>query len=153
MHYSFRLYECGYDIDLIKIYNSDNLFPVGRGTPMISPHIKWKHDNDWFVLNYETENKCEYYHRIVSINLREKEWEYFSGHVVDGRTLLPASGYLLIAWDTLSIMNGKPKYNMKYVTMKNVKFVRTVQLNPDKVTELTILLQKSDGRYVVSFSK
>lgn len=119
---------------------------------MISPQIKWKHDKDWFIMIYKAETDCEYFHRIVTINLREKEWEYLTGHVIDGRILLPASACVVIAWDTLAVMKGKPKFNMEYLTVKNPKFLITVQLDEDKTTQLTILLQKSTGQYVVFFS-
>lgn len=117
---------------------------------MISPQIKWKHDKEWFVMGYQPESDCEYYHRMVTVNLREKEWEHLKGHVIDGRILLPAAAYILIAWDTLAAMKGKPKFNMEYITIKNPKFLRTIPLDEDRPTELTILLQKSTGKYTVS---
>lgn len=143
-----KLYEYGYDIDLLKLY-PDVKFPVSRGTPMISSHIKWKHDKEWHVMRYEAESDCEYFHRLVTINLCDKEWEYLNGHVIDGRILLPASAYIVIAWDTLGVMKGRPKLNMEYVTIKNPKFLRALPLHEDKPTELTILIQKSKGLYMV----
>lgn len=144
-----RLYEYGYDVDLLKLYPNVS-FPVSRGTPMISSQIKWKHDKEWNVMRYQAESDCEYFHRLVTINLVDKEWEYLSGHVIDGRVLLPASAYVVIAWDTLGVMKGNPKFNMEYVTIRNPKFLRTIHLNEDKPTELTILIQKSNGHYMVS---
>jgi len=29
-----------------------------------------------------------------------------SGHVIDGRNLLPATGYLTLVWETLGMMKG-----------------------------------------------
>lgn len=33
--------------------------------------------------------------RNINISLKEEELEYIAGHVVDGRNLFPATGYLV----------------------------------------------------------
>lgn len=52
---------------------------------MISPLIKWEHNKDWFVVSYNNRDQmkktCE---RIVAIDVKENEWSYVSGHVIDG---------------------------------------------------------------------
>lgn len=80
----YRLYQYGHDINLSKLY-PEIQFPVGRGTPMLSPLVRWKHDKDWYIIQYEPEDTSEHYQRIVTINVREREWEYLTGHVVDGK--------------------------------------------------------------------
>lgn len=41
-----RMFENGIDMDVSKLYPSVE-FPVSRGTPMISPLIRWEHSEDW----------------------------------------------------------------------------------------------------------
>jgi len=44
--------------------------------------------------------------RYVEISLSDKDYDYMSGHVIDGRNLLPATGYLTLVWETLGMMKG-----------------------------------------------
>ena len=107
-----RIYENGVDIDIAKLYPSV-VFPVSRGTPMISPLIKWEHSEDHFVTRYESKiPKCE---RIITVNISDNDFDFISGHTIDGkfqivqnliltnllflspgRVLFPATGYLYI---------------------------------------------------------
>lgn len=40
------MFENGIDMDVSKLYPAVE-FPVSRGTPMISPLIRWEHSEDW----------------------------------------------------------------------------------------------------------
>lgn len=57
-------------------------FPVSRGTPMISPTIKWDHSEDFFVPQFISHDW--YDKRNVLINVSDKEFEFIQGHVIDG---------------------------------------------------------------------
>lgn len=70
-------------------------FPVSKGTPMISPLIRWEHSEDWYVTSYQMQEKIKSGERTVGITLKDDELEYLSGHVIDGRNLYPATGYLV----------------------------------------------------------
>lgn len=81
----FRIYENGVDIDVAKLYPPVK-YPVSRGTPMISPLIKWDHSEDHFVTRFEARvPKAE---RSFSINIGEQEHEFISGHTIDGEILV-----------------------------------------------------------------
>jgi fatty acid synthase, animal type len=78
-----RIYENGVNIDLGNIYPAIE-FPVSRGTPMISPLIKWDHSEDLFVMKYEAKvSKCQ---KMFNINIAEPEYEYLAGHTIDGNS-------------------------------------------------------------------
>jgi hypothetical protein len=49
---------------------------------MISPLIKWDHSEDHFVTRYEAKiSKSE---RTFAVNIGEHEYEFVSGHTIDG---------------------------------------------------------------------
>lgn len=57
-------------------------FPVSCGTPMISPLVKWEHSENWHVTNFG--NQISSGQRSTKVSLSYKEFEYFSGHNIDG---------------------------------------------------------------------
>lgn len=63
-------------------------FPVSRGTPMISPSVKWDHAEDWFVTNFGSHMVEKSAERKVKISLTDPEFEFVSGHCIDGRFTL-----------------------------------------------------------------
>lgn len=94
MH-SYRLYTLGVNpqIGLHKIYPAVS-FPVGKGTPMISPLIEWDHDNDYFVTKHFLDVK-KAAEQTITVSMNNPEWEFISGHVIDGRILFPGVGYIV----------------------------------------------------------
>ena len=59
-------------------------FPVSRGTPMISPLIKWDHKEDWFVTKMDATKANLSGERKVKIALSDQEYDYIVGHTIDG---------------------------------------------------------------------
>lgn len=82
-----KLYLLGCNPRLEFIY-PDIQFPVSRGTPMISPLIKWDHSSDWYVTKFETQEKIKSGERTVTVLLSDEEMEYVAGHVIDGNVLI-----------------------------------------------------------------
>lgn len=70
-------------MNMAKIYPAIE-FPVSRGTPMISPNIKWDHSEDWFVVKFES--KISRSEKIVTVNTGDPEYEFVSGHLIDGKS-------------------------------------------------------------------
>lgn len=58
-------------------------FPVSRGTPMISPLIKWDHSEDFFVARYES-NAAMKSERLYTVNISDQEFDFIPGHLIDG---------------------------------------------------------------------
>ena len=59
-------------------------FPVSRGTPMISPNIKWDHSEDWCVPSFDPLMNEKSSERKVEISLSEPDFEFIAGHFIDG---------------------------------------------------------------------
>lgn len=71
-------------MDLSKLYPPIQ-FPVSRGTPMISPLIKWNHEENHFVPHFDSYNTFE--RRNITINISDKNFEFLQGHIIDGKLI------------------------------------------------------------------
>jgi len=83
--------------------------------------------------------------RIVNINLKDDTYEYMCNHVINGRTLLPATGYLVLVWETFSMLMNKFFCNISIV-FEDVKFLRPTYLRQQDIIELIIMIQR--GKYL-----
>nr|AAC50259.1 encodes region of fatty acid synthase activity; FAS; multifunctional protein [Homo sapiens] len=79
--------------------------PAPRGTPLISPLIKWDHSLAWDAPaaedfpNGSGSPSATIYTCTPS---SESPDRYLVDHTIDGRVLFPATGYLSIVWKTLA---------------------------------------------------
>lgn len=77
-----RIFQHGVDMDVNKMYPTIS-FPVSRGTPMISPFIRWNHSDDYEVPIYDPfvrSNK-----RNITINLRDSKYSFMQGHKIHSK--------------------------------------------------------------------
>ncbi|XP_046832934.1 fatty acid synthase-like isoform X1 [Vespa crabro] len=142
-----KLYNSGIQLDLTKLYPHVE-YPVSRGTPMISPLIRWKHSNDWFVADYKRQERIDSGERIFEISIDYEEFQYVSGHVVDGRNLFPATGYLCLVWETFGMMIGQ-LYTELSVVIENIKFNRATTMPKKGKIEMIVMIQKGSGNFEV----
>ncbi|XP_074097576.1 fatty acid synthase [Cotesia typhae] len=142
-----KIYDIGYLPQIANLY-PDIKFPVSRGTPMISPLIKWEHSDDWYVTSYRMQEKITSGERTVEVTLSDEDYEYMSGHVIDGRNLLPATGYLALVWETIGMMKGE-LYTEVSVIFDDVKFLRATTIPKEGIVEITLMIQKGTGRFEV----
>uniref|UniRef100_A0A1B0G5K6 Uncharacterized protein n=1 Tax=Glossina morsitans morsitans TaxID=37546 RepID=A0A1B0G5K6_GLOMM len=126
-------------------------FPVSRGTAGISSLIRWDHSEDWFVIKYEnmkTKSKGE---RSYTVNLDSDE-EFLSGHVIDGKVLIPAICYLRYVWETFSLMYHGPSYMEVPVEFEEVKFLRATSISPNDSVELNVMIHYGTGNFEITES-
>jgi len=62
-------------------------------------------------------------------------------HVIDGRNLLPATGYLTLVWQTIGMMKRKIHTTIPII-FKDVNFIRAVHLLKNDAVQLRIAIQK-----------
>nr|XP_050845856.1 fatty acid synthase-like isoform X1 [Vespula vulgaris] len=148
-----KLYNAGLQFDLSKLHPFV-AYPVSRGTPMISPLIRiyimfrWEHSYDWFITNFKMHEKFMSGERMVAIAIVDKDFQYIKSHIIDGRNLFPAAGYLCLVWETFGMMMGQ-LYTEMSVVMENVKFNRaTIVPNVEKI-EMMVMIQKGSGKFEV----
>lgn len=145
-----KLYEKGCNPDLEKLYPKVQ-YPVSRGTPMISPLIKWDHSRDWYILSFRAKDQPKNYEREVGVSVREKDWSFVTGHTIDGRVLFPATGYLYIVWETLALIYGKNVDEMQLV-FENVKLLRATTISKDGDVKFTVTIQPGTGNFEVNYT-
>ncbi|KAJ8958013.1 hypothetical protein NQ318_002015, partial [Aromia moschata] len=141
-----RLYEMGYNPQIANLYPKVE-FPVSKGTPMISPRIKWNHDRDWFVMKLKTKSTRE--QAKFAIRLDTKDWSFLSGHIIDGRNLFPASGYLYLVWEVLAKVNLISKDAMDII-FENCQFLRPTIVPSSGELNLEVMILIGSGYFEVT---
>ena len=107
--------------------------------------IRWNHSEDWFVHKHEIRKDIKSRERQVEISTNDEDYSYMTGHVIDGRNLLPATGYLVLVWETIGMMKGK-KHTTISVIFRDVKFIRATHMSKDVPVNLIISIQKGISR-------
>ncbi|KAL3877568.1 hypothetical protein ACJMK2_035265 [Sinanodonta woodiana] len=125
-----KCYMSGVEINSHRLYAADVKFPVGKGTPMISPLVHWDHSQNWAAPKQEqflsgAGNQSGFVFDIDtspdSVN------QYLIGHKIDGRVLFPATGYLELAWRSLAKQLGED-YSRIPVVFEDVQIHRATIL-------------------------
>ncbi|RVE49124.1 hypothetical protein evm_006245, partial [Chilo suppressalis] len=142
-----KLYEAGLNPHLANIYPQVP-FPVSNSTPMISHLVEWEHSEDWYVTSYRAQEKMKSGERTVRMSIVDEDSEYMAGHVVDGRNLYPATGYLVLVWETLGMMMGE-LYTEVSVVFENVRFQRATNIPKDGNLEFIVMIQKGSGNFEI----
>ncbi|CAG2108072.1 unnamed protein product, partial [Medioppia subpectinata] len=131
------LYELGVNLSVERLYPRVE-WPVARNTPAINSLIKWDHRKPIrdriFPERWSRRNGAD---ANVEINCSANDYHFYLDHSVDGQPILPATGYLLLAWRKLAYDQGKLWHQVP-VVFENVQFKRAVFLNEDSTTKLTV---------------
>ncbi|XP_065209086.1 fatty acid synthase-like [Planococcus citri] len=143
-----KLYEAGCVPKLGALYPPVE-FPVSRSTPMISPLIKWQHDEQWSVGRLTDEELIT--ERNFIIRSSNDEYEFIKDHVIDGRNLYPGLGYLWLVLETFSTIHGKKPTQIP-VIFENVRFERATHVPEKDVLRFHVTIQISSKSFEVSES-
>ncbi|XP_040165772.1 fatty acid synthase-like [Anopheles arabiensis] len=149
MHFLKSLGEVflkGHPVNLLPVYPTIQ-FPVSQGTGMISSLLEWDHSADWHVTNFRTTRMVDQSTSEYTISLSEQD--YISGHCIDGRILIPATGYLFYVWDSFSGRMGIIPEEMP-VEFSDIEFLRATTLVGDQQVTLTVDLNEVTGSFEVS---
>jgi fatty acid synthase len=127
----FRLHVAGVNFNPLSLYPPVPL-PVPPATPMLSSLVQWDHSMSWDVPSVEqfaaagsgSASVCSFEIDAMS---RDSDDHYLCGHVIDGRVLFPATGYLVLAWKVLAKMSGA-KYDEMNVAFEDVQIHRATIL-------------------------
>ncbi|XP_052751905.1 fatty acid synthase-like [Galleria mellonella] len=142
-----KLYNLGLNPQLANIY-PDVPFPVSQGTPYLAHLVEWEHNENWFVTSYNTEEHLTSRERNVNESITSESKEYLAGHVIDGRNLYPATGYLVLVWETLGKMMGQ-LFDKLSVVFENVCFLRATNIPSEGFITFIISIHKESGDFEV----
>lgn len=140
-----KIHQHGVNMDIRQIYPKIQ-FPVSRGTAMISPLIKWNHSENHFVPIYDPMTHSD--KRSIFISLNDLKYNYMKGHQLDGRVIVPATGYLYFVWETFAMMNCADMYEFP-VCFEEVQYVRATMLPREHETELTVNIERGSGYFEI----
>lgn len=86
--------------------------------------------------------------RLIEIVLTDQDYEYMTGHTIDERLLIPATGYLVFVWETISLLK-RQLYMEVPVVFENVKFLQATHFPKQGTLELTVMIQKGNRQYSI----
>ncbi|XP_046964245.1 fatty acid synthase-like [Vanessa cardui] len=142
-----RLYGAGLNPHLANIYPTIKL-PVSQGTPMLSHLVEWEHSEDWYVMSYRAQDKINSTERTVTVSITNENCDYMVGHIVDGRNLYPATGYIVMVWETLGMMMGQ-LFTEVSVVFEDVRFQRATNIPKNGDLEFTVMIQRGSGHFEI----
>ncbi|XP_071569274.1 fatty acid synthase-like isoform X1 [Temnothorax nylanderi] len=143
-----KLYNAGLQPQIANLYPTVE-FPVSRGTPMISPLIRWNHTEDFYVMKHSAAKIIKKREMIVSINIADEEFTYLTGHVVNEKNLFPATGYLFYIWEMMASLKMKEYYTNIPIVFEDVNFIRATVLSQQNEIEFTLSIQEGSNRFEI----
>lgn len=114
---------------------------------MISSCIRWKHDLNWDVVYYDT-HVNDVGETTTSLAAEDTDWAFVTGHIIDGRNLFPATGYLSLVWDSITSMAGILMTSLT-VVFENCRFMRATTVPKRDKLNLVSMIQKETGNFEV----
>lgn len=141
-----RLFEVGADPTIDLLYPAIE-YPVSRGTPMISPLIRWDHQDNWPVHVYNPDERIIEGEYEYEIDICLKKHAFYTGHVIDQRNLFPATGYLFIVWDCFRKKVNLDVFNFP-ITFEEVRFLRATHLS-NSIVRFSIAIDMTSGIFSI----
>ncbi|XP_031841485.2 fatty acid synthase 1 [Nomia melanderi] len=142
-----KLYMAGAQPKISKLYPPIS-YPVGRGTPMINSLIKWDHSTEWMVANFCKSDGLSG-ESVMEFDLSKESDTYIAGHVIDGRVLFPATGYLVIVWKTYAKLRNVD-FEKLPVVFENVKLLRATIMPKEGAIKFFINIFMGTNEFEVS---
>jgi len=102
---------------------------------------RWDHSEDWYTYHYSGQRKLDKGEAIVTINILEEEFIYMTGHVINGKNLLPTTGYLFFIWQMIGWLKKQHHLDIPIV-FEDVNFLRSTILSQQSPVNLILTIQK-----------
>lgn len=144
-----KLHTLGVQLDLTPLYPPVP-FPVPRGTPSIGHLVSWDHSQQWTVVGWnDFATSAQVSEEIVEVDLEANEGDaYIAGHQLDGRVLFPATGYMVLAWKSLTKRSGKPFHQVP-VVFEDVTLHRATILPRSGSVKFLVNIMRASGEFEV----
>ncbi|KAH7948759.1 hypothetical protein HPB49_002004 [Dermacentor silvarum] len=144
-----KLHTLGVQLDLTPLYPPVP-FPVPRGTPSIGHLVSWDHSQQWTVVGWnDFSTSAQVSEEVVEVDLEANEGDAFlAGHQLDGRVLFPATGYMVLAWKSLTKRSGKPFHQVP-VVFEDVTLHRATILPKSGSVKFLVNIMRASGEFEV----
>ncbi|KAJ3657154.1 hypothetical protein Zmor_016179 [Zophobas morio] len=139
-----RAHNAGCQPKFAKLYPSID-FPVGRGTSMIAPCVKWDHSEEWTVPNFVEKNSRSGAVE-VQVDVNNEDYRFLLDHIIDGRILCPASLYVVLIWKTLAKLRNK-NYTQMPIVVENMEIHRATVVPELGSLKFTINILQQNGDF------
>lgn len=140
-----QLYVCGINVEIAPLFPKVE-YPLPPGTPFFSTMVKWDHSVPISIkpflfdpssgVSYQTTKNIV--HRFDS---RKADETFVFDHKINGRALFPATGYLMIVWETLAKMKKLVLTEMP-IKFERVKFLRATVLSTEAEAVLSVRINE-----------
>ncbi|XP_008207459.3 fatty acid synthase [Nasonia vitripennis] len=127
-------------------------YPVGTGTPSISPLIKWDHTNQNCIDYYESKMSVIEGEKTIEIDLNKADHDFLNANTINGKIVTPLSSCLNTAWETLKnwqTLNTKEPdaKEILNVVFDDIKVYKSVLNIPDdNIVKVLVAVLKGTGR-------
>ena len=150
-----RLFQSGIGMDIEHLYPAVQ-YPLPASTPFLAPLIKWDH-------RVPTEIKNFLYDPMVYFSIQttknivfrfdqsRSEDSFLFDHKIDGRSLFPATGYLMITWSAFAKLNRVVPTELP-IRFEDVKFHRATVLSTEQETVLSVRINEDMGLFEIKES-
>lgn len=112
--------------------------------------VKWDHSEDWFITKYENMQTKSSGERLFKLTLQSDNEEFLSGHIIDGKVLVPATAYLQYVWETFSLMYHGPSIVDVPLEFEDIRFLRATHLTKDNTIDLIVMIQYGTGHFEIT---
>lgn len=85
---------------------------------------------------------------MIDVDLSKDEYSYLSGHIIDGRFLFPATGYMLLVWSSFAKSKGS-SYDKTPVILENVTFHQPTIMARDGSVKFGFKFFDGSGRFEI----
>ena len=138
------IYINGTNVAIEELYPKVQ-YPVAQETASLSPLIKWNHDKIYPL----AESVClDLFKADYHVDLAAPQFKFLAGHVIDGRILFPATGYLWIVREFFLQMNLMDLNSV--IEFKNIILSRATILAHNTPVVLRLFIDKSTGKFNIS---
>ncbi|KAJ8049572.1 Fatty acid synthase [Holothuria leucospilota] len=143
-----QLFTFGLTLDLKKLYPPIE-YPVGTGTPMLSPGIKWDHCRKWVVPSWEEFlPDSSIFTKTINVGDEDKD-SFVKDHNIDGQILYPATGYIILAWQAIAYMMRTVSEKLP-IEFEEITIHRATVMSESGDLKFTIHIEQSANSFSIS---
>ncbi|XP_063235485.1 fatty acid synthase-like [Bacillus rossius redtenbacheri] len=147
-----KMFNAGLQPDLAPFHPAVS-YPVSRGTPMIAPLVDWDHSEEWTVATFDISDTTCIGERVFDVDVRKEEYQFLTGHSIDGRIVFPASAYLDLVWKTFaSTRRQQSQHQSLAVVFDTVRFHRPTVLPEEGAVSFSVKVFVGSGNFEVCVS-